>query len=340
MSQVKAQAFNQRACFGSLGGAALWALALLAVFVVSLVAVISSPAKADQSRIGAIDPKTKLPGWLADETGLRLKPVVGADRERVTYWSATATMPTNNGGTISLLLSTRGNSQDQRVSSRIHISADNLEPGATYRVIHPYGSETFTDVDGGRRGIDFTEEIGCLQAPCEDFSAVLNGRVNPWLTWDTLGMSKDAPPEGSIGDPSTPHEVSGSPAIDENGEPQNYFEIKGPNIGGPGVDVVRTELFAVEGRISGLTAFADPKSGSHDTGQPVTLTASDPEGEIFYTTDGAEPTADSTPYEKPIPITEKTTLKFIVVVPDGPAGKPARSPVLTAIYTPTGLDLP
>jgi hypothetical protein len=36
---------------------------------------------------------------------------------------------------------------------------------------------------------------------------------------------------------------------DPDGAPQDYFKIEGPNVGGPGVDVVRTDLFKVEGAV-------------------------------------------------------------------------------------------
>ena len=326
-------------------------VALLAMLLWS--AAVASPAEAKLSQVGPADPDTKLPVWIEDEAGLRLQacfardrclpladygrdlPGGGNTRQYAIYWSARATTPTNGGGSASLLLTTRGSVRSaegrayaQQVSSKIHVSVDNLEPGVTYRVTHPYGTETFTNVDGGRRGIDFTEEIGCLQSPCDDFSAALNGRVGPWLTRKNPG----AAPPGYIGD-STPHQAVGSPLIDENGKPQNYFKIEGPSVGGPGIDVVQTDLFAVEGKVSGLTAFADPRAGSYDGSQTVTLTASDSEGETFYTTDGTEPTANSTPYKKPIPITENTTLKFIVIGPDDAPGDRARSPVLTETYT-------
>lgn len=321
-----------------------------ALLVVSLV-MPSSPARAELSRAGPVDPDTGLPRWLEDETGLRLRPCSpdarcensdtppGGD---VTYWSATATVPTDDGS-ASLVLGTRGEPADRGslVFGRIRISAGGLEPGATYTVKHPYGTETFTSAAGGR-SIDFTEEVGCLQAPCGDFSVALNGRVGPWLTWDTLGASGGAPPRGYIGGP-VPHRVHGSPVIDESGEPQNYFEIKGPDVGGPGDDTVKTDLFVVEGRIPGLTAFARPGSGSYETGQEVTLTASNPEGEVFYTTDGSEPTEDSTPYEKPVSITEDTTLKFIALGPDGPEGSEddrRSSPVRTSTYTINDPDSP
>lgn len=335
--------------------------ALLVALLVPLLwaTVFALPAKAELSKIGPVDPDTGFPGWLEDAKGLRLGPCFDQDNcsapapdptrppstpdnvgKRMIYWSARATTPTNSGGSASLTLSTQGNFSTsgpedgaQQVFNRILVRVDNLVPGATYEVIHPYGTETFTNVDGGPRGIHFTEDVGCLQAPCEDFETASNGRVGPWLSWDNLGAATDGPPPGYIGVPSTPHRVSNSPMIDENGEQQNYFKVEGPDVGGPGIDTVKTDLFSVEGRISGPTAYASPRGGLYDTGRSVSLAASDPAAKIFYTTDGTEPDRNSTPYRKPLRITESTTLKFATFPPVGSSKERLRSPVLTETYT-------
>lgn len=316
----------------------------------------ASRAEAGLSRVGPVDQSTGFPDWIEDENGLRLTPCLtrsncsvappDADRppstpenigDRVTYWSATATMATNGGGSASLVLTTRGGFMPhakptdgaQQIVNSIRIRADNLEPGATYEVTHPYGVETFTDVAGGARGIDFTEDVGCLQAPCGDFATTLNGRVGPWLVWDTAA---DEPPSGYVGDPSRTHGVAGSPMTGADGSPQDYFEIRGPNVGGPGRDTVRTDLFSVEGKVSGLAAFASPVGGHHGTGPTVSLTASDPQAEIFYTTDGKIPTGESTPYTKPFRVEETTTVKFLALGPGDATGERRQSPVFAETY--------
>lgn len=260
--------------------------------------------------------------------------------DHVVYWSASATMPTRDGGQAMLRLTKRGGFLPsgepalgaQQVVSRISIQVDNLVPGETYRVTHPYGVETFSNVDGGHRSIDFTEDVGCVQAPCSDFAARLNGRLDPWMVWDTLGARTGGPPLGYVGDPATPHRVIGSPFSDTEGNRQNYFEIEGPDVGGDGVDTVRTNLFAVEGKLAGLAAFANPKGGLYKGDQTVTLAASDPAAEIFYTTDGTEPTAKSTPYEGPLDVTSSTTLKFVALGKAGSTDDGPRSPVATETY--------
>jgi hypothetical protein len=334
-------------------GATTLLVALLAsILLWSILFVL--PAGAELSETGPVDPETGFPAWLEDGKGLRLEPCftypncaqdgggsssVAADQEGdVVYWSATSRISNDDGVTALLAMSTRGDFREcpapteQRVFNRIRIRADGLVPGATYRITYPYGTETFTNVAGGQRGIDFTEDIGCLQAPCGGFTSALNGRVGPWLTWTTLASSDAGPPDGYIGDPSKPHEVIGSPVLDSSSEPQNYFEIKGPDAGGSGDDVVRNNLFTLGGKAHGLVVSANPKGGVYDSGSPVTLTSSDPAAKIFYTTDGTEPSAHSTPYEGPIQVEAPMTLKFMALGPADEAGSRPRSPISTETY--------
>lgn len=321
--------------------------------------ICASSARADPLRTGTTDPDTGFPIWLEDSKGLRLEPCFTGTNcsatvpepsrqpstpdnigDHVVYWSARADLPTRDGGQAQLLLTKRGGflpsdkptDGKQQVLSRIRIQVDNLVPGATYRVTHPYGVETFSSVDGGRRSIDFIEDLGCLHAPCGDLAASLNGRVDPWLTWDTLGAPSGGPPAGYVGDAATPHRVVGSLLSDADGNRQNYFKIEGPDVGGPGVDVLQTNLFIVEGKLAGLAAFANPKGGLYEGDQAVTLAASDPAAEIFYTTDGTEPTERSTPYNGPFDVSSSTTLKFVALGEAGSKDSGSRSPVVTETY--------
>lgn len=348
---------DKRLIHARVKGAAVARILASLLAALLLWTVLPAPrAEAGLSRAGAVDEGTGFPVWMEDDNGLRLAPCFarsycsepkpdagrppstpGNVGDRVTFWSTTATVGTNDGGSASLALSTRGGflphaepaDGAQQLVNSIRIRVDGLQPGATYEVTHPYGVETFTDVDGGARGIDFTEDVGCLLAPCGDFATALNGRVGPWLVWDT---SAGHPPAGYVGDPSEAHEVTGSPMTDANGNPQNYFKIEGPDVGGPGVDVVRTDRFSVEGKVSGLAAFASPEGGQPGAGRPVSLVASDPRAEIFYTTDGETPTPESTPYTGPFRLKETTTVKVLALGPAGPTGERERSPVFTRTY--------
>jgi len=75
------------------------------------------------------------------------------------------------------------------------------------------------------------------------------------------------------------------------------------------------------------TVEATPTGGSYDLALNVTLTA-DETAQIYYTTDGIDPTISSTLYSAPIDIIETTTLKFMGVDDAGNQGS-----VVTQIYT-------
>src|SRR5262249_58629123 len=79
--------------------------------------------------------------------------------------------------------------------------------------------------------------------------------LGPFLQWDPLAS---VPPAGFIGVPATPHAIIGSPFG------TNVFRIAGPNIGGPGVNVVETNLFNIVGKI-----FVRPATTTSLTGTPT-----------------------------------------------------------------------
>jgi hypothetical protein len=60
-----------------------------------------------------------------------------------------------------------------------------------------------------------------------------------------------------------------------------------------------------------LSVTANPKTSLRNAPVSVTLTASEPEAIIYYTTDGSTPTTFSTRYTEPLNLTTTTTLKFI-----------------------------
>src|SRR5437867_658512 len=76
-------------------------------------------------------------------------------------------------------------------------------------------------------------------------------------------------PAGFIGDPGVDHAITAGPG-------GNLFQIKGPNVGGPGVNVVSTNLFSLTGKkfVKAPTSTALASSPNPSTaGQAVTLTA-------------------------------------------------------------------
>lgn len=138
---------------------------------------------------------------------------------------------------------------DQASFARIRILMDTVIPGS-YRVIHPYGENTFVitqaDIDangGGNRIVFFTEDIGL--APGGNFNGALQGRLGPFLRWDT-GAPINVNGELFVGDPSVDHTVSGSPFG------TNFLRVEGPagsNLDGLGNSFVQTNLFAVSGKL-------------------------------------------------------------------------------------------
>lgn len=82
-----------------------------------------------------------------------------------------------------------------------------------------------------------------------------------------------------------------------------------------------------------------PAGGSYTTPQAVTITCGTPDAEIYYTTDGSAPTAESQAYTGAIDITQTTTLKAIAI-----KSEMADSDVATASYSinekQTAVDIP
>ncbi|WP_349571380.1 hypothetical protein [Azotobacter salinestris] len=134
---------------------------------------------------------------------------------------------------------------DQISFARIRIRADLTTPGS-YTITHPYGIEMFTvsteDIGGNGVGaINLTRDIG-IGAP-GSYSGALAGDVGPFLRSVNGPYQESNPDTGAVelfvGDPNLEEAVTGSPFN------TNYVRIQGPN----GLDL-RTELFAVSGRLS------------------------------------------------------------------------------------------
>jgi len=226
------------------------------------------------------------------------------------YWSASTDTAVTGGGTITLTLAQEGafaneivQAGDQIVFSRIRIRGGNL-PNGTYRVTHPYGVETFNVTAPGSRQINFTEDFGIAPGV---FTGSLGSRIGPFLTWDPAVTP--AAPIGYIGTPVQTHTVSGSP-IQSN---ELLVELVTP----AGTTVVgRNSLFAVSGKIAGLTSFGAPKGGTYNTPPTVTLVASVAGAQVYYTLDGTDPrtSASRVLYTAPFAIPALgATLKHVAI---------------------------
>lgn len=129
------------------------------------------------------------------------------------------------------------------VFARIRVRMDDVIPGATYVVTHPYGQTDALTADEDGRVFD-TDDRGIAD---EQLDAVLRaGLVAPFLRW-TAGA-----PARYLGDGVSERPVTGSPFG------TNFFRIDGPDVaaaGGPvdpgdptNPDRIQSSLFTVQGK--------------------------------------------------------------------------------------------
>ena len=213
------------------------------------------------------------------------------------YQLASATMSAGNGGkatyTAGLEATFNNNvvakAGDQTVFSRIRVKITNLDPGATYTVHHPYGTDKLTADDKGL--IFVTEDVG---AGSKNFADAMTGRYGPFLQWDpAVG---DTPPAGYIADPAVNHKVIGSPVKDASGNPQNYLQVDGPDVGGAGVNTISTDLFSLTGKLATTAGVTAQRADVHraagaDGGTLDVYASSDPAQSIQVSGQGFDPVA-------------------------------------------------
>ncbi len=180
--------------------------------------------------------------------------VPGNSPDELFWWAADAITPIIGGtGSADLILALEAAFAQENVVDgdqisfvRVRIRVDAPVAG-NYLVIHPYGVNFFPNVTPGIRAINFTEDVG-IGAP-GDFRGALNGKIGPFLRWDT-----DYPvslPEFSgmlfVGDPAIEHTVTGSPIG------TNFFQVLADTNGDGTFEtlVAFTDLFSVMGKIFG-----------------------------------------------------------------------------------------
>lgn len=250
-----------------------------AIALALALAGLSLPAGAELARQGPVNPTHGYPEWYQDSTGLALDlclpdqidleagnclllpPDVPNGTAPETpfsnfadehFWfAADAGLDTGNGGKAILVLGIEAafnlavKAGDQVSFGRIRVKITDLPSNGTYKVIHPYGELEFPDqVAGGI--IFYTDDVGiaCAQG---DFSCALKTGVGPFLRASSVPGGPALPfvtinGKTMIADPVNPTFVTGGPF-------SNKFRIEGPNIGGPGVDFIETDLFTVMGRV-------------------------------------------------------------------------------------------
>src|SRR2546428_194110 len=260
--------------------------------------------------VGAIAPATGYPRWYLDKNGLQLGQCLDAATpadpcvlagtfpnpgqpisfpnnfpDEFFYWRTTTTINNigNVGGRALLVMSTQGGfggatgtaadgagAQIVFARYRVRVLPNGLVPGATYVVTGPFGVQSFVATATGT--INFTVDQGCplgTPLPCNFTSVLPTTNAGPFLTWDPA--TPPAPTAGFIGDGLLTHTITGSPSN------TNFFRIQGPNVGGPGVNVVETNLFVnVIGKIYVRPATSTTLNSTPNPsvfGQAVTLTA-------------------------------------------------------------------
>jgi hypothetical protein len=197
------------------------------------------------------------------------------------WWLADATVPNAGRGLARFAkeaaFDTPGINPGHQVSfSRIRFRFD-LQPNATYRITHPYGVDEITaDATGV---INFTEDVGCLGAPCGAFAQPSGDRITGFLTWDPI--VPPSAPAGYVGNGVTPHTVIGSPT----GTNFVLLERLSRPGGAVGETIGRTDQFIVQGKVAGAPpppaphailsttsmGFGARQVGNASTAQPVTV---------------------------------------------------------------------
>lgn len=257
------------------------AIAVGAVLTAAAATLAAQPASAELTGVGPVDAAGHgYPVWYEDANGLRLDlcldgpprclaglvnpslPAAVGNMPDESFWfAADAQMALPTGGDALLVLAQEAAwinevpQAGQNMSfARVRIRVTGLTAGETYTVTHPYGTETFV-AQAADRNINFTDDIGCLAAPC-DFGLALQGRIGPFLTWDPA--QAPAPPAGFIGNPAVEHTVVGSPFG------TNFFRITGPGLGAGGV---QTNRFTVQGKLATGAQPTPDLVAASDTGR-------------------------------------------------------------------------
>ena len=285
----------------------LWSALAVIVSVVLTAGLASAQNGQGLAAVGAPDPAHGFPKWYIDRNGLQLAPCLdnnAADPcglvaagalpnpaapvvfptnfpNEVFYNRATARIDGIGGGAFRADLGialegafggATGTVTDGAAAEvvfarfRLRVTGG-LVPGATYALTAPFGTRTFIAAATGT--INFTDNQGCAAAPpaCDFTLALATTNLGPFLQWDPAAS---APPAGYIGQPAIAHAIIGSPVG------TNVFRLTGPDVGGPGVNVVETNLFHVTGKVfvRGSTATSLTSTPNPSTvGQTVTLSA-------------------------------------------------------------------
>ena len=157
--------------------------------------------------------------------------------------------------------------------TRLRIRIDIPQAG-TYVVTHPWGQISYDVTTPGLRAINDSFDIQFVAD-----QVGYQGRIGPILTWDSFPddplLDQYGPPfqfdppfgQGApdgvadyIGTLNFVNPDTGGPEHAVKGSPcgTNYFRIDGPDIGGPGIDSIQTDLFTVTGKLFNGASLPTP----------------------------------------------------------------------------------
>ena len=202
---------------------------------------------------GPINPGTHFPNYYTDQTGSSLQLCITGTavcpalppgglvppNGEAFYFLATAEIPVP-AGVVSVtfaleaaFLSADGNSQ--LVFDRLRVRGP--APAGSYTLEHPYGETTLTSSGNLPTGINFTDDVGCADVPC-NFDTAKGGRLTDFLRATGLVTP------GFLGDSATRSTVTGATATD-GGVPRNLVRLRNSS----GVVLGQTNLFIVTGQL-------------------------------------------------------------------------------------------
>ena len=256
--------------------------ALAALMAIGVIAAFNATEVHAQAQglasVGPTDPGNGFPQFYQDKGGLALEPCLASQAagdpcgiaadvpvptspivfptnfpDEFFYWQGTARIRPlvgSNNFRADLTMALEGAfggatggvvNGEQIVFARFRFRVNGgLVPNATYTVTYPFGVKTFVASATGT--INVTDDQGCGAVPpaCNFAGVVTSTNVGPFLKWDATAP---APPAGYIGNAAVEHTITGSPFG------TNFLRIDGPNVGGPGVNTIQTNLFTIVGKI-------------------------------------------------------------------------------------------
>ena len=179
---------------------------------------------------------------------------------------------------------------DQITFGRTRYFTKGLCKNTDYVFTSPYGVATLKSDANGAVAANRKVDIGCLAAPCNFSDALADPVFDGMLRW-TQGtgiLGDEIAPPGYLGDPLTPHRVTGG-TYKIGGVPVDYYEIKRADTGVVVAGGPSANLWNVVGKtavVSGLpSTIAFPARSVGGTGpvQTVTLTNVDPVNAVTLT---------------------------------------------------------